>query len=436
MSEPEPAQAHSTVESLFAHGWSASLNNSNLLKFLQRKGVANLGVLALAQAATMITGLLTNVIWARYMPQETYGGFKVVFNIVNIVGSFCLLGIGQAALMSAAQRVDGNLQGLIRSKLLANVGGSALILIASAYYAFGKQSSPSIAQALVVAAILFPVYNISDIWMAWLNGRSSFAKLTRGRVLASAILMLVLASASFVGVIKLWVVLLVYFVLSGIQNALMLIQIYSARENDRSDPNILSFGRHSSIAMMFGGLIGLDVVILNHRFSAKEVAIYAVAQVFPDLMKSLFSVFNQLFSATINSGQSIPDFWQSFRYKFLFTTLLFSVVGLSGFWLIPMATEFLFTDIYARAGGASCWLLMVTAIFGSTTFLGSALIATKRLVFVYVSYVGYPLVVLILYLAFCNFGLEGMIGARILATVLLSIFYSSGFYWALRSSHV
>jgi hypothetical protein len=188
--------------------------------------------------------------------------------------------------------------------------------------------------------------------------------------------------------------------------------------------------------MMFGGLIGLDVVILNHRFSAKEVAIYAVAQVFPDLMKSLFSVFNQLFSATINSGQSIPDFWQSFRYKFLFTTLLFSVVGLSGFWLIPMATEFLFTDIYARAGGASCWLLMVTAIFGSTTFLGSALIATKRLVFVYVTYVGYPLVVLILYLAFCNFGLEGMIGARILATVLLSIFYSSGFYWALRSSHV
>ena len=432
MSEPEPAQAHSTVESLFAHGWSASLNNSNLLKFLQRKGVANFGVLVLGQAVTMITGLLTNVIWARYMPQETYGGFKVVFNFVNIVGAFCLLGTGQAALMSASQKMDGNLRQIIRSKLLANVGGAVLILLASGYYAFWDQSSPGIALALVVAATFFPFYNIADIWTAWLNGRSSFFKLSQSRILTSVMPMVGLAGAAVAGIIELWSIVLIYFVVLVVQNAFMISQIYSTRENERKDPSIISLGRHASVAMLFGSLLGLDVVILNHKFSANEVAVYAVAQVLPDLMKSLFSVCTQLFSPSIYAGQSLFEFWRGFRSKFIILTLVFSVLGIIGFFILPKATTLLFSDNYIRSAESSKWLWLSTAVFGSSSYLGLALISTKRKFFTYATYVGYPVTLMFLYFWFSNYGIKGMVGARILAGCVLCGFYCFSFWLMLK----
>jgi len=408
------------------------LNLAYFKKVLKEKQEAHFGVLALAQAATMITGLLTNVIWTRWMPQETYGAFKVVINIVNIVGAFCLLGAGQAALMSASQKMDGNLHRIIRSKLLANLGGAVLILLASAYYAFGNQSSPGIALALVVAATFFPFYNCNDIWIAWLNGRSSFFKLSLGRILTSAIPMVGLAGAAMAGIVGLWSVVLIYFVVLGVQNALMILQIYSTRENDRSDPSIISLGKHTSVAMLFGSLVGLDVVILNHKFSANEVAVYAAAQVLPDLIKSFFSVCTQMFSPRINAGQSLYDFWQGFRSIFIISTLVFSSIGIVGFFLLPKAITLLFSDIYARSAEASKWLWLSITVFGSSTYLGYALIATKRKFFTYAAYVGYPLILVLFYFLFSKYGFEGMIGARILAGFVLCGFYCLGFWLMLR----
>jgi|GEM_PF-3549311 len=408
---------------------------SYLKKALREKQEAHFGALALAQAATMITGLLTNVIWARCMPQETYGTFKVVFNIVNIVSAFCLMGTGQAALMSASQRMDGNLHQIIRSKLLANVGGAVLIFLASAYYAFWDPSSPGIALALVVAATFFPFYNISDIWISWLNGRSSFFKLSLGRILTSAMPMVGLASAAVAGVINLWSIVLIYFVVLGVTNVFMISQIYSKRENNRSDPSIISLGKHTSVAMLFGSLSGLDVVILNHKFSANEVAVYAVAQVLPDLMKSMFSVFTQLFYARINAGQSLSDFWRGFRPKFIGLTWMFSFIGIIGFFILPKATTLLFSDVYIRSTEASKWLWLSIEVFGSSSFLGSALISTKQKFFTYATYVGYPAILTLLYFWFSNYGVEGMVGARILAGCVLCGFYCLGFWLMLKLRH-
>lgn len=434
MSEPRPAQARPPAEPLFAYCCGSFLNITNLLSLLQQKGVANLGVLALAQAATMVFGLLTNVIWARCMPQETYGGFKVVFNFVNIVGAFCLLGAGQAALMSASQKMDGNLHQIIRSKLLANVGGAAMILLASAYYAFWDQSSPGLALALVVAATFFPIYNISDIWASWLNGRSSFNKLSLGRILTSVMPMVGLAVAVAAGIMELWSIVLVYFVVLGLQNAIMILQIYSTRENEKCDRSIISLGKHTSVAMVFGSLSGLDVVLLNQKFSANEVAVYAVAQVFPEMMKSLFSVCTQLLNPHIYAGQSLSEFWGGFRPKFIILTCVFSVIGIIGFFIIPWATTLLFSDVYIRSAEASKWLWLSIAGFGSSTYLGLALISTKQKFFTYAVFIGYPVILTSLYFLFSNYGIEGMVGARILAVSILCGFYCLGFWLMLKAS--
>jgi Na+-driven multidrug efflux pump len=212
----------------------------------------------------------------------------------------------------------------------------------------------------------------------------------------------------------------------------MISQIYSTRENNRSDPSIISLGKHSSVAMLFGSLAGLDVVILNHKFSANEVAVYAVAQVLPDLMKSLFSVCTQFLNPRINAGQSLPDFWRGFRSKFIILTLVFSLIGIVGFFVLPKAITLLFSDIYIRSAEASQWLWLSMAVIGSSSYLGYALISTKRKFCTYATYVGYPVILTLLYFLFSNYGVEGIVGARILAGCILCGFYCLGFWLMLK----
>ncbi len=402
------------------------------MKRLSRPSLANFGILALAQLATMGCGLLANVIWARWMPQETYGGFKVAFNIVSLVGTLCLLGTGQAVLMSAAQRLDGNLYPLIRSKLLANLGGALLIIIASAYYAFIERASREIALALAVAAIFFPAYNLSDIWASWFNGRSRFTDLAIGRILASVLPLIGLAGAATLGVIELWTVVLVCFVLLSIQNVCMLMRVYSARENESGDRSILLSGRHANVAMMFGSLIALDVVILNHRFSANEVAVYALALVFPELVKSVFAIVNQYFAPRLNIGNSISVTWANVRRKFTAVSLFFVFIAAVGWVCIPILFPYLFSEKYADSAVYAKWLWLFSALSGVSTLLGVTLIATKRPMFIYGAFVGHPVLLLAMYLLFSSEGVAGMVFARIVGTVALAAFYVFGFFLLLR----
>jgi O-antigen/teichoic acid export membrane protein len=405
----------------------------NLTKRLSRPSFIAFGSLVLAQAVTMVCGLSATVIWARWMPQEAYGGFKIAFNIVTLVGTFCLLGTGQAVLLSAAQRMDGNLQRLIRSKLWANFGGTCLILVAAAYYEYFARSSHSIALALAAAAFLFPVYNLSDTWTSWLNGRAHFSALAFGRILASALPLLGLAGAAVLGVIELWILVVVYFVLLGIQNLFMLAKVYSTRENDRIDSSILSNGRHSNMSMMFGSLIALDVVILNHISSANEVAVYALALVFPELIKSLFAIVNQYFSPRLSNGDSIPVIWANLRLKFAAVCIFFIFIAIAGWVCIPSLFPLLFSDKYSDSVDYAKWLWVFSALSGATSFLGVALLATKRLIFIYGVFVGHPMLLLVMYLIFSSDGAAGMVLARIVGTSALGAFYVSGFLFLLMS---
>ena len=191
------------------------------------------------------------------MPAETFGQFKVVLGVIGFAGTFCLLGIGQVALMSASSKADGNLARLIRAKLLANIGGALLILGAAAYYFWGRADSNALVRGLLAAAIIFPFYNSSDLWMSWFNGKGRFGSLAAGRLITSALALCAVLLMVFIHIEEVWLAVILFLVLLSAQNVLMLSRALRLRDNAEHNEDLMRFGRHATLALMFNSLFNV-----------------------------------------------------------------------------------------------------------------------------------------------------------------------------------
>ena len=104
------------------------------------------------------------------------------------------------------------------------------------------------------------------------------------------------------------------------------------------------------------------------------------------------------------------------------------LVGIAGFILLPPLTTWLFTERYAEAAEYGKWLWLSLSLTNPiTTYLGTALIATKRPIFLYGSHIGYSLLMVALFLALVHAGLGGMVMARIVGGFCLAGFYVAAF---------
>ena len=264
--------------------------------------------------------------------------------------------------------------------------------------------------------------------MSWFNGKGRFASLAAGGLITSALALCAVFLMVLFSIDEVWLAVFLFLALLSAQNAFMLSRVLRLRENTEHNEDLMRFGRHATLALMFSSLLALDVVLLEHVHKAEAVALYAVALVFPEQVKALFSIIGQLIAPRMYATDSPAQLWPSFRNKFLWLTLGFITLGLIGFVLIPLLVPLLFSAKYAAAADYGKWLWLAISCTGTFTYLGSALIATRRPVYIYTPYVGYPLCLMALYLVFVDYGVSGMVYARSVCAVLLAAFYGMAFF--------
>jgi O-antigen/teichoic acid export membrane protein len=397
-------------------------------RLLRSDAFRSIGWLGAARAFGMLCGLATTVIWARLMPPEVFGEFKVVIAAITFVSAFCLLGTAQAAIMAAAKNQDGSLALLLRHKLFANAAGSIALAGAAVYYGFAPAGSQAIALGLLAAALAFPLYNTTDIWMSWANGKSRFDEVASGQAALSLLALAAIGAVALFGIEQVWIVMLVYLgALAGV-NVAMMTRAAAQRTNADIDRLLIAYGRHATVAMMFGSLLALDVVILNHFHSPADVAVYVIALQFPEQLKGILALLGQVVAPRLYAVGNLAQSWQSLRRLFwiLYSTTL--VIGLVGFLALPPIMDLLFGAHYAAAADHAKWLWLALACTNPiTTYLGTALLATRQKMFLYVPNIGFPLLLLALYMTLVSYGVEGMVLSRIIASVTLAAFYVSTF---------
>jgi O-antigen/teichoic acid export membrane protein len=393
----------------------------------------SVGMLGVAQIVASLLGLATIAVWARFMPAELFGEFRVVLSIATFIAAFCLQGTGQAAMMSAAQGKDGNLWPLIRAKLFGNLLGTVLLLAAAGYYTWGPEVSKTLALGLVAAAVCFPIYNCNDLWQAWTNGKNRLSVLATSRVVNSLLALAAVALAAWLQLDALWLILTLFFLAQAAQNIQILVTELRQRQNNTTDQSLIRYGHHATIATAFSSLLSLDVVLLNSVHDAQQVAIYVLALQFPLQLKASYGVLGLVLNPRIQSAPNLAAAWQAMRRPFWIITALMCLLGVLGYVLLPPVMLLFFSERYAEAADHARLLWLSLALVGSVnSYIGSALLLTKRPIFIYIPVTGFAVLSFALYGLLVPYGVDGMIWARVIAVLALAAFYVAGFLFCLR----
>ncbi len=392
----------------------------------RRFRLLTLSNLGFAQVMTIVLGVLSSSLWARGVPVETYGQYQVIMSLIAIVGAYCLPGLGESITISAAKRYDGNLTTILKLKLGAAYVGSLVLVGAGFFY---RASQPELAAGIYLVALLFPLYQLNVVWSPWLIGRNelsrrAFLSVAGHVILIGALGTLILADRRALGELVVGVI-----GLQALFSLAIVVYILRHRMNRLTHNDTIKYGFHSSAAILLEGLVATDKVIINHRLSAADVAVYSVALVFFTQAKSVYSIFNQMITPRIYKADSVAEAWTYLKGKLGLLILFFTLIGLAGFATIPILVPLLFSERYAAAAPYGKWLWLGSSVTTPTMYLANILRSQKKVKFVYMLSLGHPVLQFVLFLGLVQYGVMGMVMAKILARIALAIFYTASFLY-------
>ena len=366
---------------------------------------------------TVLLSLGTSIIWTRYFSKEVYGQYQLVLSILTMVGVTALTGMGQALQISSAKQYDGNFIPICFRKALFSIIGS-LILLGFAYY---YREQIEICYALCFLALVFPLIQFHSIFQPWLNGKKSFNLLVASQIsfaiipLLSLLSLLALAKTDLLSIVFTTSILKI-FLICGLG-----IFVFKGLRNSFKDSDTISYGYHTTTAMLFGWMIATDKIFLENNGTMEDVAVYSVALLFPNQIKALYSVINQMIIPKITEASSIREAWTYLKPRYLKIILLFSCIGFVGFFAFPIVIPFLFSDKYVEAVPYAKWLWLVLAVTAPGAYLSNILIYQKRKFYLYFITFINPFASIILYYLLISSGISGLVISKICVNILMVI---------------
>lgn len=380
--------------------------------------------LSFAQILTILIGLGSASLWAHHVSKEVYGQYQLILSLAKVVGSFCLSGLDQSLVLSAAKGLDGNLKKILNYKLAAVLIGSFTLMGVSFYY--DRNAQPAIAMGLWIAAVIFPFYEMKKIWVNWLRGGGQLSLFACLDVSMTAISFLVLWCLIALGQTQLNGFLLGVMGAGAIFSFAVTLYIFRKKKDQKQESEIIQYGFHATAAKLFGGLVLTDKAIINGHFPVEQVAVYSIALLFPEQIRALYSIFNQMIIPQITAAKDVRDAWQYLKPKLPLLLSLFLFVGVAGFFLLPVAIPIIFSGKYRESGPYAKWLWLSFAVTVPATYLGTVLRAQRKLRFLYLFELLNPIIPFALFFILISHGLWGVVAARIIyytSTALFFIFF-------------
>ena len=376
------------------------------------------------QVITVLLSLGSSIIWTRYFSKEVYGQYQLVLSILTMVGVTALTGMGQALQISSAKKYDGNFIPICFRKALFSIIGS-LILLGFAYF---YREQIEICYALCFLALVFPLVQFHSIFQPWLNGKKSFNLLVASQIsfaiipLLSLLCLLALAKTDLLSIVFTTSILKILLICG------FGIFVFKGLKNSNKDSETITYGYHTTTAMLFGWMIASDKLFLENNGTMEDVAIYSVALLFPNQIKVFYGVINQMIIPQITEASSIREAWTYLKPRYPKIILLFSCIGFVGFFAFPFVIPFLFSEKYVEAVPYAKWLWLVLAVTAPATYLGNILRAQKITSFVYFFDIFNPIFLMVLFILLSSHGINGLIIAKstyyILACIIFLLFFN------------
>ena len=249
--------------------------------------------LLFGQILSSLSSFILAIVFANFLPKETYGTYQYILSLASVFAIFALPGMTTALTRAVAQGFDGSVAVATATRMRWATLGAVICLGVSGYYLFA--GNVSLAICLLVLAIFLPVYDTFSNFNAYLQGKKDFKRSVQYMSTIQIVTSAALIGAAIIQP-NLFLLLVIYF--GGYTLLRFAFYFFVARRiasQQAVDPSMVSYGKHIAAMTIIGTVSGnLDKILLFHYLGAAEVALYSVAIAPASQLKSLLILADTL----------------------------------------------------------------------------------------------------------------------------------------------
>lgn len=327
------------------------------------------------QAVSGAFSFVLILVFAKYLPKETYGVYKYILSLAAVLNIFTLTGVRRAVVQAVADGYDGALKVAVKYQLKWNIVLFLSFLALGAYYTINNNLE--IAISLIVIGLFSPFTNAFNTYGAYLEGRREFK--LNNIFSASSTVVYVLGMLIAVALSGQVVWLVFAYATTTLATTLYFyyqtLRIVSPQNTDSGQT--LSYGKKLTLIGVIAPVATqIDSIILTHFWGATQLAIYSIAMAIPvranSFIKSLVDLGLPKF--VVKSSSEIDSFFfrrilQGLVIGSLAATLYIILAPYLFRYLIP---EYLDSTIYSQ-------LLALSLVFAMPNRYISLLLESRKL---------------------------------------------------------
>jgi O-antigen/teichoic acid export membrane protein len=323
----------------------------------------NAGILFGLTGLQRFFGLATTYFLVRALSQESYGEYNFILSAIAVLSLFTLPGMNNAIMQSVARGNPGTYRKALPLTFFSSFLGSLVLIGFGVWYVSHNDSE--MATSFFLASALFPFANGLDKWASVKVGREEFASIARLRGAVSLLTSLLVIGGIHLVPGNILVPLGILLLVKASQN--LILTYTSIRKIGKDQPiekDSISYGVKTS----FYGGIGIvakhiDKFLIFYFLSPAAMAIYVVAQIFPELVKQLIKTLATVIAPRFAKHEFYTKRLDSFIKIFSFSVAVILVVF--AYILLPWLVVLIFGESYAESIPYSQALMCSVAIAGS-----------------------------------------------------------------------
>ena len=373
----------------------------------------------------MIIGLISQYFLAHYLTVDQYGQFALMISWIGLLSFFSLNSFNTVVTKAAAQGYPRFFKTASIICLLVSLLGSIILIIIGFYF------QPSQKGLFILLAIFFPFYGGINLADSFFIGSREFTKYSWYMIISQGI---ITASQAFSVYFFHDVDYLLFSTLlfTSLVNIVMTLGIvYKIRqEYDKiKEKELIRYGFDYSLIQLIGTVSSrIQYILLGTLAGPTTLAIYAVAQMFPERLKTLFkSSLNPLSMhlAANNKEESVRLLRKTVPFFFLLGLVVTIVLIL----LLPTVVYIVFGQKYNDSIIYSVLLLLPTLLIPLNAMFASILVYHGyKKAFTYITISSNILQLLLFVLLIPSFQIWGIIITTFAINLLVTLFDIIWFY--------
>ena len=235
----------------------------------------------LGQVITSVFSLALVIVFANYLPKETYGLYRYILSIAGILSVFTLTGMNQAVSQAVAVGNEGALRESIKYQLKWNLMQFFALVILGAYYFLNDNLQ--LALSLWIMSVFSPLTAAFGTYGAYLAGKRQFRLTNIFSIISTAVYVAGMITVIFLSGEIVW--LIAAYSLTTLGAALYFyfttLRKFGPPAGDAR--NVLKYGRELTFIGFLGPIMSqIDKIILTHFWGATQLAVYSLATAVPD----------------------------------------------------------------------------------------------------------------------------------------------------------